>query len=63
MGKEIELIEDLCPHNLTTPTVFQDEGDKYSRACWTLSSKCTKCGDVFIYYTQFGLYNDSKINV
>ena len=50
--------QELCPHNLTTPTIFQDEGDKDSRACWTLASKCTKCGDVFIYDTQFGLYND-----
>ena len=53
----------LCPHNLTIPTIFQEEGDKYSRACWTLASKCTKCGDVFIYDTQFGLYDDSKIDV
>lgn len=55
--------KELCAHNLTTPTIFQDEGDKYSRASWTLASKCTKCGDVFIYYTRFGLYNDSQISV
>lgn len=37
----------LCAHNLTTPTIFQDEGNKYSRAYWTLASKCTKYGDDF----------------
>lgn len=57
MSKEIKLKE-LCAHTLTTPTIFQDEVDKYSRAYWTLASKCTKCGDVFIYDTQFGFYND-----
>lgn len=63
MSGEIKLTEDLCAHNLTTPTIFQDEGDEHSRACWTLASKCTKCGDVFVYYTQFGFYEDSKIGV
>lgn len=48
----------LCAHNLTIQTISQDEGDKYSRAYWTLASKCTKCGDMFIYDTQFGLYSD-----
>ena len=59
MEEEIK-IEELCGHDITTPQVFQDEGDKCSRAFWTLASKCTKCGDVFIYDTQFGLYSDLK---
>ena len=35
---------------------FQDYGDSVHRACWTLASKCKKCGDVFVYDTQFGVF-------
>ena len=47
-----------CAHDITVPEVFQDYGDSVHRACWTLSSKCKKCGDVFVYDTQFGVFDD-----
>lgn len=50
--------DDGCAHDITIPEVFQDYGDSVHRACWTLSSKCKRCGDVFVYDTQFGVFDD-----
>lgn len=47
-----------CTHDITVPEVFQDYGDRAHRACWTLASKCKKCGDVFVYGMGFGLFED-----
>lgn len=48
----------VCAHDVTVPEVFQDYGDSVHRACWSIASKCKKCGDVFVYDTQFGLFDD-----
>lgn len=48
----------VCAHDVTVPEVFQDPGDRVSRACWTLTSKCKKCGTVFVFDTQFGFFSD-----
>lgn len=50
--------DDGCGHDITVPEVFQSYGDREHRACWTLASKCKKCGTVFVYDTQFGLFDD-----
>ena len=50
--------DNSCAHDITVPEVFQDYGDSVHRACWTLVSKCKKCGDVFIYGTDFGMFED-----
>lgn len=47
-----------CAHDITSPEVFQYPGDRTNRACWTLASKCRKCGDVFIFDSQFGFFSD-----
>ena len=52
--------ENLCAHDITVPEVFQCRGDRVHRACWTLASKCKKCGAVFVYGTGFGLFEDRK---
>lgn len=49
--------ESLCAHDLTVPEVFQEYGDREHRACWTLTSKCKKCGTVFVYGSGFGLFD------
>ena len=50
--------DDGCAHDITVPEVFQDYGDSVHRSCWTLASKCKKCGVVFVYGTDFGLFED-----
>ena len=55
-----------CAHDITVPEVSQDYGDSVHRAYWTLSSKCKRCEDVFVYDTQFGvfgLFDDLKEGV
>ena len=47
-----------CAHDIAVPEVFQDHGDSVHRACWTLASKCKKCGTVFVYGSGFGLFDD-----
>lgn len=54
----LEPKESLCAHDITVPQVFQSDGDSVHRACWTLSSVCKKCGTIFIYDTQFGVFDD-----
>lgn len=56
----LEPMPPLCAHDITVPEVFQDEGDRVHRACWTLASKCMKCGDVFVHGSDFGLFEDIK---
>lgn len=48
----------LCAHEITVPEVFQDEGDKLHRASWTLASTCKRCGEVFIYGSGYGYWED-----
>lgn len=48
----------LCAHDTTVPEVFQDEGDRVHRACWTLASTCKKCGSVFVYGSGMGYWED-----
>lgn len=47
-----------CAHDITAPEVFQDEGDRVHRACWTLASTCKKCGSVFVYDSGYGYWED-----
>ena len=48
----------LCTHYISVPEVFQDEGDRVHRACWTLASMCKKCGSVFVYGSGYGYWED-----
>lgn len=48
----------LCALDLTVPEVFQDEGDKLHRASWTLASTCKRCGEVFVYGSGYGYWED-----
>ena len=48
----------LCAHEITVPEVFQDEGDRVQRACWTLVSTCKRCGEVFVYGSGYGYWED-----
>lgn len=48
----------LCVHDITVPEVFQGEGDRVHRACWTLASMCKKCGSVFVYCSGYGYWGD-----
>lgn len=54
----LEYKDNGCAHEITPSKVFQDYGDKAHRACWTLVSKCRKCGTVFVYGSGFGLFDD-----
>ena len=48
----------LCAHEITVPEVFQDEGDRAHRASWTLASVCKRCGEVFVYGSGHGYWED-----
>ena len=47
-----------CAHDITVPEVFQDEGDRVHRACWTLASACKKCSSLFVYGSGYGYWGD-----
>lgn len=47
-----------CAHDITTPKVFEDEGDCNFRASWILASTCKKCGEVFVYGSGMGFWSD-----
>lgn len=47
-----------CAHDIPVSEVFQDEGDRVHRACWTLASMCKKCGSVFVYGSGYGYWED-----
>lgn len=48
----------VCGHDITVPEVFQDEGDRVHRACWTLASACKACGSIFVYGSGCGYWED-----
>lgn len=54
----LEPKESPCAHDITVPEVFQDEGDRVQRACWTLASMCKKCGSIFVYGSGMGYWED-----
>ena len=57
-SKMLELKSSTCTHELTVPGVFQDEGDRVHRACWTLVSSCKKCGSLFVHDSGYGYWDD-----
>lgn len=48
----------ICTHDITVPVVFQDEGDRAHRASWILISTCKRCGEVFLYGSGHGYWED-----